>query len=337
MHQVNSKKSSVPLITIFDTSVCSSNLGDLIIMDAVRKILREVFRDALFVSLQTHDRISRKSYSLISQSLFTFVGGTNLLMSGMGNPRRFKQWEIGLPDAFYVKDSILLGVGWWQYQEKVDLFSSILYKKLLNQSYLHSVRDSYTEKKLKSMGIENVINTSCPTMWLLDEKHCIGIPSKRAQSVLLTLTEYKQHKDADLELFQLLRKEYEKIYFWTQQPGDYKYMKEISGDEVIYLYPSLEALDDFLLKNEIDYIGTRLHAGIRALQNKRRTLILAVDNRAVEISRDTNLPVIQRNDYKGIEEWINSCNKTKILLPENNIQKWKNQFLNFSCCEGSLD
>ena len=75
-------------------------------------------------------------------------------------------------------------------------------------------------------------------------------------------------------------------------------------------------------------MGTRLHAGVRALQHKKRTLILSVDNRANEIAKDTNLPVISRDNLAAIASWINSKYETKIKIPVDNINQWKNQFLN---------
>jgi hypothetical protein len=102
-------------------------------------------------------------------------------------------------------------------------------------------------------------------------------------------------------------------------------MYSIYGNKAIYVKPSLQALDE-ILTIDIDYLGTRLHAGIRALQNKKRTLILAVDNRAIEISKDTNLPVVPRNDWESITSWIESAYETRIRLPWSNIDKWKSQF-----------
>ncbi len=94
-----------------------------------------------------------------------------------------------------------------------------------------------------------------------------------------------------------------------------------------YISPNLHSLNETLSLKDIDYIGTRLHAGIRALQYKKRTLILAVDNRAAEISKDINLPVIDREKVDQIESWINSSYKTEIKLPEQNIERWKKQFI----------
>lgn len=310
-------------ISILDTSICSSNLGDQIIMDAVNQILNDLFPDNLFIRIPTHEVISKRSYEYMKDSCFMIVGGTNLLSSNMNF---YNQWKVSLWDSFFVEDIILMGVGWWQYQKKANWYTSLLYKRLLNKNYLHSVRDSYTEKYLKSIGITNVINTACPTMWSLTEEHCANITHTKANSVLVTFTEYNQSEKYDSQLINLLNSEYENIYFWTQQPKDYKHMHSICTEGIIYLKPKLKALDECLSECKVDYIGTRLHAGIRALQYKRRTLILSVDNRATEIARDTNLPTISRKEINKIHQWIHSNNGTRIKLPHANINNWKKQF-----------
>jgi len=311
------------LITILDTAACSSNLGDQVIMDAVNQNLNNIFPDDFFIRSHTHEVISKTSYRYIKNSDFIIVGGTNLLSSNMNS---YNQWKVSLWDSLFVKDVILMGVGWWQYQKKPNLYTNILYNRLLNKNYFHSVRDGYTEQNLKSIGITNVINTCCPTMWSLTEEHCAKIPTKKSNSVLLTFTEYNQKPDYDSRLINILSQEYEKIYFWTQQPKDYEYIRNICGESVVYVKPSLKALDEILSSYDTDYVGTRLHAGIRALQHKRRALILSVDNRAIEIGRDTNLPTASREDMESISSWINSNYETQIKLPLANINEWRNQF-----------
>lgn len=313
-------------ISILDTSICGTNLGDQIIMDAVNQILNQIFNGDFFIRLQTHDVINKVSYEHIQQSEYVIVGGTNLLSSNMNY---YNQWKISLWDSLFIKDVILMGVGWCEYQPKPNLYTKILYNKVLNKSFFHSVRDSYSEKQLKSIGIDNVINTSCPTMWSLTEEHCSNIPCKKSSCVLLTFTKYRQCPEYDFQLINLLKDEYKKILFWIQQPEDFKYMRDMCGDDeqIVYIQPTLKALDKVLLECDLDYIGTRLHAGIRALQAKKRTLIISVDNRATEIAKDTNLPTISRDNIEGIANWINSNQKTFIKIPIGNIREWKNQFI----------
>ncbi|MBO5140007.1 MAG: hypothetical protein J6B76_05055, partial [Peptococcaceae bacterium] len=77
----------------------------------------------------------------------------------------------------------------------------------------------------------------------------------------------------------------------------------------------------------VDYVGTRLYAGIHALNHKVRSIILAVDNRATEMGRDVNLPVIQRSEIaKTLENKINSEFATDIQIKQDNIESFKAQF-----------
>ncbi|MBW2738466.1 MAG: polysaccharide pyruvyl transferase family protein [Deltaproteobacteria bacterium] len=313
-------------ITVFDTSVCSENIGDYIIMDAVNNELKNLFSDGMFFHSYTHDKIGKATYQLIKKSDYSFIGGTNLLSSNMNS---YNQWKINLLNSFYLKNVILMGVGWWQYQKKPNLYTKILLKSILHKDILHSVRDSYTETMLKTMGIDNVVNTGCPTMWKLIKQHCMKIPYQKADSVVFTLTDYNQSPKADLAIIQYLRNSYDTVYFWPQGMSDIDYFNTLgSFDDIIKVSASLNAYDKLLQDTSIslDYVGTRLHAGIRALQKYRRTIIIAIDNRAMEKSKDFNLLIVHRNDQKLLEKTIESPFTTEIRLPLKNITKWKNQF-----------
>ena len=87
-------------------------------------------------------------------------------------------------------------------------------------------------------------------------------------------------------------------------------------------------MDEVLDSDEsLDYIGTRLHAGIRALNKKRRTLVISIDNRARAIADDTNLPILERAKLKDrLSEEIYQERVAEIHIPENGIKRWKGQF-----------
>ena len=90
---------------------------------------------------------------------------------------------------------------------------------------------------------------------------------------------------------------------------------------------SLKAYEDALRKGGVDYVGTRLHAGIHALNFKIRSIILAVDNRATEMGRDVNLPVMQRDIIsEELEKKINSDFATQIRINQESIDHFKVQF-----------
>ena len=193
---------------------------------------------------------------------------------------------------------------------------------------IHSVRDNYTLRQFQEMGFKNIMNTSCPTMWKLTKDHCKDIPTTKAPDVVTTLTDYDKNPVADQQMLNILSKKYRKVYLWLQGVNDFNYAHLLNlPSNLELIYPNLEDYDAILESQDIDYVGTRLHAGIRALQKKRRTIILAVDHRALEKKKDFQLTVLDRNDIHLLEGMIDDNFKTNIQLPLDNIQTWKNQFL----------
>lgn len=313
-------------VALFDTSIGTENIGDKIIMDYCNKIANEIFGDSFFVNIPTHDIIGKSTYNSLSICDYKIMCGTNLLSSNMN---KYNQWKIKMIDSFYLNDICLLGVGWWQYQEKPNIYTRILYKRILSNKLLHSVRDNYTLRMLKSIGIENVINTACPTMWGLTTDLCEDIPTYKGKDVLVTVTDYNKDEISDKYMFKIIKRNYDKVYVWIQALEDYSYIKKlINLNDIIVIPPTIRSLDDLLRNNNsIDYVGTRLHAGIRALNHKKRTIIIGVDNRALEISKDCNIEVIKREDVKyKLEKKIQSKFVTSIKLPLEEIYIWKSQF-----------
>lgn len=312
-------------ITVFDTSVCTENVGDEIIMDSVKKQLRSMFSRTMFLRVPTHEKITKISYLRMRKTNIGFVGGTNLLASNMRYP--INQWNIHLWNTKHMKNVVLMGVGSQNYGDKINWYTKLLYKKALTPNYIHSVRDSYTEKILRKMGINNVINTGCPTLWSLTEEHCKKIPTKKAKNVICTFTDYNKDIERDKKLAEILFKNYENVYCWIQGTMDYEYIKTIS-DKFILVDPHLEEYDKVLTSHiDLDFVGTRLHAGIRAMQKGRRSIILSIDNRAREMGKDYNLNIIERSDIDKLEKYINSNFETNITLNLENINKWKSQFI----------
>lgn len=312
-------------VIVFDTSLVTENLGDFIVMDYCGKVLDSIFHNDFIVRVPTHERMSEVTYRYAAKSSYKVVCGTNLLT---GQMNKYNQWKLVPRDAFNIDDVVLMGVGWRKYGEEPDIYSKWLWKKVLSHNLLHSVRDSYTEKKLREMGFNNVINTGCPTMWNLTPEHCADIPKTKSNRVVMTTTRYNKNPEDDNIMLEILLKKYNEVYFWIQSLEDYNYAMNLrGGDKLKFLPPKLESLDLILSEDDIDYCGTRLHAGIRALNHGKRTIVIATDNRAIEIAKDTLLPICPREEVaEKLEELIDSSFDTKIILPQSNINRWLNQF-----------
>jgi hypothetical protein len=149
----------------------------------------------------------------------------------------------------------------------------------------------------------------------------------KADAVVTSLTSYRPDPDADRLILNLLRDRYSNVMFWTQQAADLPYLRALGDYDFEILAPNVRAYSDRLAGQRVDYVGSRLHGGIRALQNKRRSLVISVDNRATEIGRDTGLPVLERSNLDAIRHWIDAPSPTKIGLPTAAIAKWKAQFV----------
>lgn len=314
-------------VLLYNPAIGSLNLGDQIIMDAVVHQLEPILKESFVAELSTHTPVGKYGKYIRDFDL-KFVCGSNLIRGKMN--RRFRQWDISLTDASLVGPCILLGVGWWQYGDDANIYTKKLYKKVLSSQVLHSVRDSYTERQFKKMGIDNIINTACPTMWNLTEDHCAEIPKKKAKEVMCTLTDYNMDPNKDACIVETLCRNYEKVYYWIQGSNDYNYFESlnIKHDNIEVIEPTIKSYNQVLAR-DVDYVGTRLHGGLRALQKQKRTLILAIDNRAVEMKEDFNIPCLHRNDYEALEKMIKSSFETKIRIPVENIQTWKNQYKTF--------
>ncbi|MFC3199656.1 polysaccharide pyruvyl transferase family protein [Parapedobacter deserti] len=309
---------------IFDTSIGTTNLGDHIIMDSVYRIADELFIDDFVINVPTHFSIHPKDLPKLRKYDMGIVGGTNLLKN---DTLRSSQWKVGVKDLMVLHHkAVLLGVGWWQYQEKpVSVYSRMMYKGLLSQKYLHAVRDNYTLQKLNEMGIRNVINTGCPTVWELDEPHCSQINPAKRDIVVTTITDYMRDADNDRRMLEILKKNYREVHVWIQGLKDRTYIESLAPD-IHYIAPKLSAFDAFLEKHPCEYVGTRLHAGIRALQKKRRAIIIGIDNRALEMRNDIGLNVLERQRIELLEEKIHEEMSVRLYLNDEAIQRWKGQF-----------
>ena len=325
-------------ITLLDTAVGSTNKGDEIIMKCIYEGFSELFDNYFILSTPTHlqgnsfiQSIGRKlptSAQAIADSTYKFVCGTNLINNNM--LRRTNQWNVNLFNIRYIENSICIGVGKLNSPgKKGEFYTKALYKKLLNQDYIHSVRDENTFNYFQSLGLK-VLNTRCVTMWKLKKDFCKTIRQEKADSVVFTLTDYNRDKKRDLQMVNIIMENYNNIYFWPQGMYDEDYLKEILpvGIEKIHiLAPNVNAYEKILSK-EIDYIGTRLHAGIFALRNSSRSIIISIDDRMNGLKKYFSKEVfVNRNDIEELNNRINSKIVVEVDLDENAIHQFKQQFI----------
>lgn len=312
----------------FTKNITSPNIGDLIISRAVERELHSIFgEDCQIINRPSHSYLSFTDIKLFNSVDHIIVGGSNLLWFRFFPRASFR---IGLLGILFYRKLILFGVGWGSYKlQKVGIWSKFISKLIFSKTNIHSVRDEFTANiSREKLGLKNTINTVCPTLWFCLNKNSKDYRVNKGERCIFSLTDYDKDRENDLKLINELNKAYIKsnIYFWPQGAGDTAYVKSLGYDGNI-IERNLESLIKFY--KEIiptDYIGTRLHAGVLALEYNIRTLIIKIDNRANEISRDTGLQIIDRLNLNGLNKWIECSPETNIKLPKENILRWKSQF-----------
>ena len=326
---------------LFDVTIGTDNLGDEIIMLYGRKAIAELMDLSRYkeIDIATHTAPNEKELREIQRADVRLVCGTNIICP---NLKKYSLWRFPENPRLY-HDVIGMGIGMNSYGD-IDEYSAAVYSNLFHKKLPVSVRDEYTKTMLGRIGMTNVINTHCVSMWNRKETHLHGIPEKKPENVVFTLTAHRRDRTSDLALIRMLRKNYRTVYFWPQGEKDLEYLRILeeeertgkasagsaanelltSGAAAIVLPRTLSAFENLLKKGDTDYIGTRLHGGIHALNLKARSFIIIVDNRAAEISRDTNLPCFSRQkDWSGLEKTIREPYRISLNINWQEIEKWK--------------
>lgn len=317
-------------VLLLDTSVGSLNKGDDIIMKCVRYHLLEVTSENYVLNLPTHlspfhwYQVARRSnrVKIYSEAKYKFVGGSNLLTMDMLT--HFPQWNINIFNCSPLKGSVLVGVGAGK-GNKINLYTKMLYKKVLSHEYIHSVRDERTKKLVESIGFK-ALNTGCTSLWSLTPEFCKYIPVKKSNAVIFTLTHHAEDQLSDQYLIDTLNKNYNEVYFWIQDKKDYNYFNTFLNIQNIKIIPpTIEAFEE-ILKTDIDYIGTRLHGGIYAMRHKKRSIIIGIDERAQGMGETYNLNIVTRDNIYDLEDMINSKLVTEVNINIESINTWIKQF-----------
>ena len=311
-------------VVLLDPAYDGNNVGDQIIMEnCLLQLPFKLIGDNV-IHIPTHRDLTKNEQESMLSANMKILCGTNALS---GHMRSYGLWKMNSHTKVY-NNTILMGVGFDSNSNTFDFYTKSLFMTILSSKHLHSVRDTFSESMLRGMGIKNVVYTGCPTMWNITPELCSHIPKHKSDNVICTLTDYNRNLQMDQVMLNILSDCYKRVFLWPQGMEDEEYFSEMQMRDNIELVPfGLEEYDKVLDLKNLDYVGTRLHAGIRALTKFHRTIVIAIDNRARNIGKDTGLPVIERDNIETmLHDRICSEFVTEIHMPIDNIQCWKNQF-----------
>lgn len=318
-------------VLLLDPSIGSLNLGDEIIMECVGSELSTLIKGYYVLRVPTQlppfhwYQVARNSarVRIYSNCQYKFVCGSNLLIKDLLT--HFPQWNINLFNYQPLKGSVLVGVGAGA-GDKSNRYTQSLYKKLLHSHFYHSVRDERSKQYVESLGLK-AINTGCVTMWALTPEFCRQIPTKKSDRVVFTVTAQSRLKEQSKELLNILRRNYSELWFWPQGYRDDTFLKQLGEvSDIHFIDPTKDAYHRFLEENDTDYVGTRLHGGVYAMRHKRRSIILAIDERARSIHEMNQLNCLDINHIERLEKMIEGHIITGIKMDYEAINAWKSQF-----------
>lgn len=336
-------------VTFLDTALRTDNAGDFIISQACKREIERATRAAPLTSTisspsanpapssgsprkLTYASVGTHQYSPKLEDLASslkIVTGTNLVYTHMEDE---VQWSFP-KNLFAFNNTCFMGVCMndIRVDESFSAYSKKLLRFLFDTRFTHSVRDSFTLQKLNSIGITNVVNTSCPSLWPLTPEKQSLVPTRKGKAVITTVTDYNPDTTRDKEMLEVLKKNYEYVVIWLQGKLDWDLLLKniVEKNNFYFLPPSLDTFCEAFSFADVEYIGTRLHAGIKALNEEARSLIVSIDGRARNIARTTNLPIIERSDENFaalLQRRIEEDRAPGITLPENEIQLFLEQF-----------
>ena len=312
-------------ITLLNTQIGSDNLGDDIVMYYTRRALEPLLKGYKVYEVATHLPPSDSDIEHMNSSKAVIACGTNFLKSNLG-PSGSSNWVFDVK-MIHMKNFILFAAGSGNFGE-YSSYSCVIWNTLLHNGWLHSVRESDTEDELlHKWKVSNVINTGCVTLFggKVDEM-CKDIPTRKASKVILTVNGSRKDAKLDLFLFSLCEELYDEVYFWPQGDQDLDWISSIYDlAKVKVVERTLDAYNQVLMMDDLDYIGSRLHGGIHAMAHGKRSLIIAIDNRAVAFHKDTNIPIIYGSQVRSsLGERILTDWKTDIHLDYESIEQWFN-------------
>ncbi|MDE5777321.1 MAG: polysaccharide pyruvyl transferase family protein [Lachnospiraceae bacterium] len=321
-------------VLLFDTAIGTFNRGDDIILESTEKCLEPLLSKSYVMRFGTHiNNLNLYHYLRNSKKVryadncdYKFILGTNLLTNDI--LRSIGQWSVGPLSKRLYRNSIMVGVGITKSGKSPTFYTKAFYKSILRKDIFHSVRDEESKQMLEAIEGVKAINTGCPTLWGFNQEVCSSIPVKKSCNAVFTLSGQKkyQNPERDQMLVSIVEQNYDKLYFWVQTYEDEGYFHTLKHTKDVHFIYSLKDYANVCENGRVDYVGTRLHGGIFAMQHGVRSVIVEIDHRAKGFREINHINTIERDKLECLPELINGNIKTEIILREKEIKEWISQF-----------
>lgn len=268
------------------------NIGDGFIMDSSIKLIQ---KKPEFV-FSSRVSLTNKDIEKINTTKSLIIMGANTLKDNYEITPNFNLEvlnKIKIP-------IVLMGIGHYGVESVtsngLDSDSFNLVKEINNRFPYISARCNFSYDYLKRSGIDdqNILNTSCPVIYGVDEFNKQF--SKTNQKIVVTITD-RIHIDKQIGLFHFVKDNFKDSNLIASFHQNYnnneldKYLKNL-GFEIF----KSEQYEDFIeLYKETDlHIGNRVHAHLKCLSLGVRSFLTPFDLRQLYFSKSLDFPLINK-------------------------------------------
>ena len=300
-------------IAFIDPSVSTENVGDLFIVDSIRRILK--FDESRSIRIDPRKPITQEHIDSINRTDAAVITGTNLWYRQMARPGR---WTFTIDDLKKIKVPIIpLGVGTTRHYGDDNAFDPDTAEqiRLIHASCkLGSARDPRTVEALNEAGIKNVAMTGCPTMFR-SLSPTWSLKQKQTKKVVVTVR-HGQKANVRLLVKQLAKAGLDPVVA-AQQDKDNFLTRSIPlvQKSVPTLYEYDIAPYTKLIDESIGAIGWRLHGNMIHLAHGNPAVLFSNCSRGDSFCDAFALPRIQCPDHHQLTEPEVAQQVQKLLDP----------------------
>jgi len=303
------------------------NIGDGFIMDSSIKLIQ---KKPKFI-FSSRVPLTDKDIEKINTTKSLIVMGANTLKD---NYEITPNFNLEILNKINVP-IILMGIGHYGVESVtsngLDADSFNLVKEINNRFPYISARCNFSYDYLKRSGIDdqNILNTSCPVIYGVDEVNKQF--SKTNQKIVVTITD-RIHIDKQIGLFHFVKENFKDSNLIASFHQNYnnneldKYLKNL-GFEIF----KSEQYEDFieLYKDTDLHIGNRVHAHLKCLSLGVRSFLTPFDLRQLYFSKSLDFPLINKLPDDILETYNFDNFKFKQNEYKLNIDKFINKVKEF--------
>ncbi len=300
-------------IAFINPAVSTENVGDLFIVDSLKKIL--VYDEHASVDVDPRKPITQREIDQINAADCAVITGTNLWYRRMAKPGR---WTFTIEQLRQIKVPIIpWGVGTTRHAGEDNGFEPETLEQIkhIHESCrMGSARDWRTVEALRDAGITNVAMTGCPTLFR-SLNPSWELKRKESKQIVITVRKGQRHNVR--ALIRLARERGLEPIIAAQQDPD-RFLS-YSIPFIQRAVPTLYRYDirpyRRLVDESLGAIGWRLHGNMFHLAHGNPAVLFSNCSRSESFCESFGLPVVRCEDGEDLSDETLASMLDKLIDP----------------------